>query len=526
MEKTNEEVKNQEIILDEAVKEEVKTVVEEVKEETPEVVAEPVGEGVKEEIPEIVAEAPVPVKAEEPKAAENFEQLLEDSFVKIQSLEVGDKVEGEILNITDSLIFVSLGGKRDAYAEKVDFTEKNQELKYKVGDIIKGYVVKSTDTEILISKSLVSVNKRLLQEAFEEKIPVSGKVRSLIKGGYLLDLSGVRAFCPTSQIDAKIVKDPKIFLGQTHDFMIIEFKENGRNIVASRRALLDVAKNKIKEETMKTLEVGSVLKGKVTRLTNFGAFVDIGGVEGLLHISQFSYARVESPSDMLRIGNEIESQVITIKGGKISLSMKALQENPFDKALQEIKEGDIVNCRILRNQAFGSFVEIKPGVEGLIPISEMARGRRINNPGEVVAIGDLVEAQILKVNLETKKISLSLKALQPEPWDTIGDIFNENDIVNGKIENLASFGAFVSLSAGITGLLPNSKIKLAGLKLDNGNVGEEMKVRIVKIDKDQKRVSLEPTNMPETAYDDKEDWNKYKKQKAVVIDEDNPFANL
>jgi small subunit ribosomal protein S1 len=322
------------------------------------------------------------------------------------------------------------------------------------------------------------------------------------------------------------VKDPKIFLGQTHDFMIIEFKENGRNIVASRRALLDVAKNKIKEETMKTLEVGSVLKGKVTRLTNFGAFVDIGGVEGLLHISQFSYARVESPSDMLSIGDEIESQVITLKGGKISLSMKALQENPFDKALQEIKEGDIVNCRILRNQAFGSFVEIKPGVEGLIPISEMARGRRINNPGEVVAIGDLVEAQILKVNLETKKISLSLKALQPEPWDTIGDIFNENDIVNGKIENLASFGAFVSLSAGITGLLPNSKIKLAGLKLDNGNVGEEMKVRIVKIDKDQKRVSLEPTNMPETAYDDKEDWNKYKKQKAVVIDEDNPFANL
>jgi small subunit ribosomal protein S1 len=519
MEKTIKDVKNQESTLDEAVEE----VVTEVKAEAVEVV------DVAEEVVEVKAEKAEEADTKEVKeetAGESFEQLLEDSLINIQTLDVGDKVEGEIINITDSLIFVSLGGKRDAYAEKVDFSEKNEELKYKVGDKLKGFVVKSTDTEILISKSLVSVNKRLLKEAFEEKIPVNGKVRSLIKGGYLLDLSGVRAFCPTSQIDTKLVKDPKAFINQSYDFMIIEYKENGRNIVASRRALLDVAKNKIKAETMKTIKVGVDVKGKVTRLTNFGAFVDIGGVEGLLHISQFSWARVESPSDMLSIGDEIEARVITLKGEKISLSMKALQENPFDLALQEIKEGDIVNCRILRNQAFGSFVEIKPGVEGLIPISEMARGRRINNPSEVVAIGDLVEAQILRVNLEKKKISLSLKALQPEPWDTIGDTFAENDIVNGKIENLATFGAFISLSAGITGLLPNSKIKLAGLKLDKANIGEDMKVRIVKIDVDKKRVSLEPTNMPETAYDDKEDWNKYRKQKVEIIDEDNPFAKL
>ena len=458
----------------------------------------------------------------------DFDKLLEESLVNIKELAVGDKVEGEIINITDSYIFVSLGGKRDAYAEKQDYLEKSGKLRYKIGDILTGFVVRCSETETLISKSVISANIEVLHDAFEGKIPVNGKVKSLTKGGYIIDISGVKAFCPISQIDSKLVVDPKQFIGESIDFQIIKFEEKGKNIVVSRRVILDQERNKLKIDTLNKLEVGINVSGKVTRLTNFGAFVDLGGIEALLHISQFSWVRIDSPSEVMNIGDEIKAKIIKIQGEKISLSLKALQENPLNIALKELKEGDIVNCRILRNLPFGSFVEIKPGVEGLIPISELARGRRINNPSEVVTEGEFIEAQILKINPDKRKISLSLKALQPDPWDNIDDVISENDVFSGVIENVASFGAFIRIEDGVTGLLPSSKLKIVGKKLDKTNIGEEFKVRVVKIDKDARRISLEPTDMPESAVEDKDDWHKYKKQKSkkTIIDEDSPFANL
>jgi small subunit ribosomal protein S1 len=457
-----------------------------------------------------------------------FEQLLEESLVNIKNLEIGDKVEGEIINITDSYIFVSLGGKRDAYTEKIDYLDKDGKLPFRVGDTLSGYVVKYTETETCIAKSLVSVSKRVLKEAFEEQIPVSGKVVSFTKGGFIINISGVRAFCPKSQMDLKRIQDVKQYQGKNYDFIIMEFKNNGRDIVASRRIILEVENEKIKKEIIDKLEIDSVIMGKVTRLTNFGAFIDLGGIEGLLHISQFSWARIDSPSEVLNIGDMIKAKVIKMSGEKISLSMKALQENPFDIALNELKVGDIINCRVLRNLPFGSFVEIKPGVEGLIPISELTMGRRITHPSEIVNEGEFIEAQIMKINPEERKISLSLKALQPDPWDDIDEIFTENDIVSGTIENSANFGVFIKLKEGLVGLMPSSKIKLAGIKLDKSNVGEEFNVRIVRIDKDNRRISLEPTNLPESVVEGKDDWHKYKSQrkKKKVIDEDSPFANL
>ena len=491
--------------------------------ETKEEIKEEIKEEVKEETEDVVED-----DQPEETAGENFEQMLEDSLVNIKQLEIGDKVSGEIINITDSYIFVTLGGKRDVYAEKLDYVDKSGELSVKVGDTLEGYIVKDTETETLIAKSLVSVNLNILHDAFEEKIPVSGKVQSMTKGGYIVDISGIKAFCPISHIDDKIVIEPKKFMNETYDFRIIDFKDKGRNIVVSRKKILDVEKRRLRKEMLKKLEIDTVVDGVVTRLTNFGAFIDIGGVDGLLHISQFSWGHIESPSEILNIGDEIKAKVIKIKGDKISLSMKALQENPVDAVLRELTEGQILTCKVVRNLSFGSFVEIKPGVEGLIPISELSRGRRINNPSEVVNEGDVIEAQILRINLEDKKISLSLKALQPDPWDVIGETINEGDIVSGVIENVVNFGAFIKISNGLTGLLPASKIKIAKVDLDSKNVGEEFKVRIVKIDKDAKRISLEPTNMPESFNDDKDGWHKYKKElkQNNHIDEDNPFANL
>lgn len=455
---------------------------------------------------------------------EEFEQLLEESLGRIREIQIGDKVEGEIINITDSYIFVSLGGKRDAYAEKIDYVDKDGNLSCAPGDILSGYVVKYTDTETLIAKSLVSVSKSVLKEAFEEKIPVSGKVVAFTKGGFIVDVSGVRAFCPKSQMDNRKILDVKQFINNVYDFRIIDFRDFGRDIVVSRRIIQDEAMEKLKKETMEKVQLGAVLRGKVTRLTNFGAFLDLGGIEGLLHISEISWARVLSPSEALNLGDEVDVQVIKIDGDKISLSMKTLQENPFSTLIQDLKVGDRINCRILRNLPFGSFVEIKPGVEGLIPISEISLGRRINHPSEIVQEGDLVEAQIMKISPDEQKISLSMKALQPDPWDEIALDVNENDIFTGFIENVMNFGVFVKLKDGIVGLMPASKIKMAGLKIDKGNIGEEIKVRIVNIDSSSRRISLEPSDLPESTIQAKDDWRQYRYDKNKG--EDNPFSDL
>ena len=207
----------------------------ETKEETKEEVKEKT-----EKVVEVVIE-----DDEQETAGENFEQMLEDTLVNIKQLEIGDKVSGEIINVTDSYIFVSLGGKRDVYAEKLDFVDKSGELSYKVGDTLEGYIVKDTETETLIAKSLVSVNLNILHDAFEEKIPVNGKVQSMTKGGYIIDISGIKAFCPISHIDDKIVIEPKRFMNETYDFRIIDYKDKGSNIVVSRKKILDIEKKKL-----------------------------------------------------------------------------------------------------------------------------------------------------------------------------------------------------------------------------------------------------------------------------------------
>ncbi len=461
-----------------------------------------------------------------------FDELLEESLAGITDYQIGDKVSGEIINITDSYIFVTLGGKRDAYSDKSEFVDKKGNLKYKVGDKLVGYISKYSDTETCISRSLIGVNLHILREAYEQKIPVAGKVISMIKGGLLVDVSGIRAFCPLSQISNKMVPDYKVYLSNDFDFRVIDFSDNGKNIVLSRRAILEEDEKQQKELTLSKIQIGDVVKGKVVRLTNFGAFLDIGGLEGLLHISEFAHRRVESPSDLVNIGDEVEAKIIRLKGDKVSLSFKAMTPDPTDLVLSELEEGSIIKCRVLRNLPFGSFVEIQPGVEGLIPISEMDRNRRVVNANDILSPGDYVEVQVLKVRLAERKVSLSLKALQPDPWVSIDDFIAVNDVITGKIENVANFGTFVKLREGITGLLPSSKMKLANLTYTKENIGEEIQVRISRIDIESRRISLEPTDLPETqerksSKDRDSDWQSYKQQgNKNEVDEDNPFHSL
>ncbi len=477
---------------------------------------------------------------------EDYLRLLEESFQQTAEFNKGDVVEGVIATINDNFIVINLGGKFDAYADRNEFADENGQLNYKAGDTLKGFIVDRNDQGFVIGKSLTKqfVDKNGIKDAFERKIPVQGKVYGATKGGFNVDVLGARAFCPMSQISHRIAEDPSEFIGKNLDFEIIECAENCRRIVVSHRTLEERVLDDKKAKAMEQLAVEQSVKGKVMRLTNFGAFVDLGGVEGLLHVSEISWHHVVRPQDVLQTGQEIDVKILKIEGDKISLSMKALLENPFALAMKEIREGDVVNCRVLRLHNFGAFVELKPGVEGLIPVSEMSRTRMIGHPKEILKEGDYVEVQILRIDEVNQKISLSLKALQKDPWDEMDDVISIGKEIAGVVESSTNFGVFVSLGEGFTGLLPRSRMR----KTDSFKPGDEVTLSVTAVDKDQHRITLDYTDAasnpverddsgrrderdfrdrdrkPRRSRDRNEEWRRYANQKPAT--DDNPFKDL
>lgn len=420
---------------------------------------------------------------------EDYLRMLEDSFQNTTDIKKGDVVEAPIVTITEQYLILNLGGKFDAYAEIGEYSDEKGTLPYAVGDTIKGYVVDQNDQGYVIGKSLTKqyVDKQSIRDAYEKKIPVQGKVYSVTKGGFNVDILGARAFCPVSQISARAVEDTSTFIGKSLDFVVIECSENCRRIVVSHRQLAEQEATEKKAAALSKLAEGDIVNGKVMRMTSFGAFVDLDGIEGLMHVSEISWQHVLKPQDILKVGQELEVKILSIKGDKIALSLKAMQDNPFIQAIQEIKEGDEVNCRVLRLHNFGAFAELKPGVEGLIPVSEMSRNRNIAHPREILKEGDYVQVQVLRIDADTQKISLSLKALQPDPWENIESVITLEQPFEGTVESSTNFGIFVTISDGITGLLPRSRVR----KTDEMKSGDKVTLMVTAIDRDSHRITLD-----------------------------------
>jgi len=478
---------------------------------------------------------------------EDYLRLLEESFQQTAEYNKGDVIECIISSITDNFIVVNLGGKFDAYADVNEYADENGKLGYAVGDTLKGFIIDRNDQGFVIGKSLTKqyVDKNSIKDAFDSKMPVQGKVYAVTKGGFSVDIFGARAFCPMSQISFRIADDTSQFIGKNMDFEIIECSENCRKIVVSHRILEERIYDEKKAKAMEKLAPDMIVTGKVMRMTSFGSFVDIGGVEGLLHVSEISWHHIVRPQDVLKAGQEIEVKILKIDGDKISLSMRALQENPFVLAMKDLKEGDIINCRVLRLHNFGAFVELKPGVEGLIPVSEMSRTKMIGHPKEILKEGDYVEVQILRIDDQNQKISLSLKALQKDPWDDIDEVMEAGKEMTGTVESSTNFGVFVTLSEGITGLLPRSRVR----KKDTYKSGDDITLTVTAIDKEQRRITLDYTdaalfpveqdefprreerdfrnkdNKPRNKSRDRnEEWRRYANQKPEG--DDNPFKDL
>ncbi len=486
---------------------------------------------------------------------EEYLRLLEESFLNTAEFKKGDVVEAPIATINEQYIIVNLGGKFDAYAEVGEYSDEKGVLKYAVGDMLKGYIVDSNEQGFVIGKSLTKqyVDKQSLLDALERKIPVTGKVYAVTKGGFNVDVLGARAFCPISQISLRGSDNNEQYIGKTMDFLVIECSDSCRRVVVSHRQLQEAADQEKRAEAMENLHVGDVVAGTVMRMTGFGAFVDIGGVEGLMHVSEISWQHVVKPQDVLKAGQQIDVKILDIKGDKIALSLKALMDNPFKSALSEMKEGDTINCRILRLHNFGAFAELKPGVEGLIPVSEMSRNRNVAHPREILKEGDFVEVQILRIDQDSQKISLSLRALQADPWDNIDEVVQIDKPFVGVVESSTNFGLFVSITDGITGLLPRSRIR----ETDNFKTGDQVTLMVTAIDKDSHRLTLDYTDRgpnevvaerrrsddrrsdnrsSNSSYDSgprrgggrsrsDEEWRKYASEKPAPAD-DNPFKDL
>ena len=355
---------------------------------------------------------------------ESFAELLESyGFGMKDDLRIGDKITAKIISIGKDTVFMDAGTKVDGIVERAELLDDEGNMPFSEGDEIELYVVALDEHEMRLSKAISGIGGfDILYDAFKNEIPVEGKITETCKGGFNVDLLQRRAFCPMSQIDVKYVEAPEGYVGQTYEFLIVQFEENGRNIVVSRRKLLAQAMEKEKEVFFSTLKKGDILKGRVIKLMPYGAFVElIPGVEGMVHISELSWSRVEKIEEIVRPEDTVTVKVIDMADGdkknqkKISLSMRQLDSDPWDTVSEKIHPGDKLIGKVTRCMKFGVFVEIVPGIEGLVHISEMSYVKRVINPEDVVTPGEKVSVLVKELDAKGRRISLSIRDCPGRP---------------------------------------------------------------------------------------------------------------
>ncbi|MBT3178607.1 MAG: 30S ribosomal protein S1 [Desulfobacula sp.] len=458
----------------------------------------------------------------ESKEEKSFAELFESYDTKMShELNQGDKVEGEIISIGDKSVYIDTGTKSDGVVAKAELLDEKGEFLYKIGDKVNLYVVSLSESEIILSKALSGAGKAsMLDDASRNGTPVEGKVTGVIKGGFSVDIMGKRAFCPVSQIDVKYVENQEEYLGQTHHFLITRFEEGGRNIVVSRRDLLNEEIKEKSKEYFKKVEEGDVVQGTITKLMSYGAFIElIPGVEGMAHISELSWSRIEKPEEVLQPGDVVNVKVLKIEPSnqsgtfKISLSMKQTSSNPWDSMESSFNTGDQVSGKVVRLTSFGAFVEIVPGVDGLVHISEMSHTKRVLKPDDVVLVGENVQVVIKSIDMDSKRISLSIKDALGDPWTGASAKYEINSIVEGHLEKREKFGLFITLEPGVTGLMPSSNISKAANASDFEKLkpGSSVQVMIQEVDEERRRITLTSSDQKES-----DNWKQFANSKKTT----------
>lgn len=424
---------------------------------------------------------------------ENFMKLYENT---ISDFVEGEVVSGRIVSIGDKEISVDIGFKSEGIIPIEEFADTSE---LEVGRDIEVFLdtVEDKDGQLVLSKKkadFTRVWERIVASAEKGEI-IRGRCMRRIKGGIVVDLGGVDAFLPGSQIDVRPIRDFDAYIGQELDFRVVKVNELRKNIVVSHRVLIEEELKEQREKILANLEKGQVLEGTVKNITDFGVFIDLGGVDGLLHINDLSWGRVGHPSEIVDLDQKIEVMVLDFNEEKdrISLGLKQLQPEPWKEVEKKYPAGSVVPGKVVSISDYGAFVELEKGVEGLVHISEMSWTQHIRHPSKVLSVGEKIEAKVLDLDVENRKISLSLRALQPDPWEQIGEKYPIGSTQTGVVRNLTNFGAFVELEEGIDGLVHISDLSWTKKIRHPGEVlkkGDEVEVVVLNLDKENRRISL------------------------------------
>ena len=443
---------------------------------------------------------------------ESFAKLLEKSSTQNMRLAPGQKVKARVVSISGDFVYIDLGGKSEGVIDLEEFREKDGSVRIQEGAEVEAFFL-SVQNGVRKLTTLVNgfsaVELKSIQGAYEAGFPVNGEVKREVKGGFEVQVGGVRCFCPHSQIDMKGGREGGVYLGQTFPFKVLEYEEEGRNIILSRRVLLEQQKQAIIERLKETLKVGAEITGRVSSLQKFGAFVDIGGMEGLMPFSEISWTRVEKLEDVLAVGQEVTVKIISLDWdtNRLTLSLKALQPDPWSLVQEKYPVDSVVTGKIVRLAPFGAFVNLEPGIDGLVHISNLGAGRRINHPKEVVEVGQIVEVYVLSVDAENRKISISM---QPKVEPKVIVLPQVGELIDGVVDKVMPYGIFLRMSNGINGLIPNSEMGTP-TGSDHKRMfpsGTEMKVVVVDVDAGSNKVRLSRKAVTENAA--KEEYDEYR----------------
>ncbi|MBK6513335.1 MAG: 30S ribosomal protein S1 [Polyangiaceae bacterium] len=431
---------------------------------------------------------------------DSFAALFEQSLAEGDFGNEGEIVQGTVVAVNRDMVVVDIGGKSEGAIPLKEFQDAGGEAAVQIGHKVDVYIESRENDDGLVTLSKEKADKMKvwdeISNACEADELIEGTISQRVKGGLSVTIrGGVKAFLPGSQVDLRPIRNLDKLIGQTYKFKVIKFNKKRGNIVLSRRVLLEKERDEMKQKTLETLTEGMVVKGTIKNITEYGAFVDLGGIDGLLHITDMSWGRVNHPSEVFQVGDEVTVKVLKYnpETERVSLGLKQTQEDPWNHAEEAYPAGKKVRGKVMSITDYGAFVELEPGVEGLIHVSEMSWTKKVKHPSKLLEVGQEIECQVLEVDARAKRISLGLKQLEPDPWMLFTDKYHPGDKIAGKVRSLTDYGVFVGIEEGVDGMVHKSDLSWS-VRVNNPSdlyhKGDDVEAIILSINHDEKKVSL------------------------------------
>ncbi|HVH43645.1 MAG TPA: 30S ribosomal protein S1 [Labilithrix sp.] len=431
---------------------------------------------------------------------DSFAALFEASVSGGEFGKEGEIVQGTVVAVQRDNVIIDIGGKSEGMISASEFTDATGQVTVKAGDRVDVFIESRENDDGLVTLSKEKADKMKVWDeisgACERDELIEGTISQRVKGGLSVTIKGgVKAFLPGSQVDLRPIRNLDKLIGQTYQFKVIKFNKKRGNIVLSRRVLLEKERDEQKTKTLETLEEGKVVRGVIKNITEYGAFVDLGGIDGLLHITDMSWGRVNHPEELFKVGDEVTVKVLKYnpETERVSLGLKQTQEDPWSHAEEAFPPGKKVHGKVMSITDYGAFVELEPGVEGLIHVSEMSWTKKVKHPSKLLEVGQEIDCQVLEVDAKAKRISLGLKQLEPDPWTLFTEKYSPGDKIGGKVRSITDYGVFIGIEEGVDGMVHKSDLSWTA-KVNNPadlhHKGDDVEAIILSINHDEKKVSL------------------------------------